>query len=519
MAKKVDIPVEVTGATKARDELKKTRQSVTDVGTAGVDQAQSAQRAAAAQGQSAASASSAASATQSGASAQTRGAEAAGDMANAQAHVAKEAGKAAREMDKAAAAARRAQSGKVLLKPQTDGLVELTDAHKKAAPAIKQTAQATNQFDDSAKTAITGILGQFNPMLASMANIGVDVAKGIKGISGALLGMVGAGAAIAGVIAFFQSIRNEIQKTKKEAEEFQQQIDKIRDKFTTSQERMATTLQSYNALTPETEKAAGEMRRRMERAGFARDTAEKTAPMAVMGGLDFSEAKLAAQLGVTGAQFDKPSDIRPTIDKLRETKPNMIADAERQIAALSKTQTAIKRRIAAGPQPVGAVQHSAEELTREGLIGAGTIPEDMPLADLRALLDEAENLANALKHMEDKGVIGVERRHAYPAEAWGGESLITRQKVRERMREIRGHQLLRARDIAKGAEFSPSEDIPSRIPQAAERGAQVAEAVQQITNHYNTTITQGTVHVYDRNGILGGGEALPIDVFEGGTLD
>ena len=59
---------------------------------------------------------------------------------------------------------------------------------------------------NSAKTAITGILGQFNPALASMANIGVDIAKGIKNVSGALLGMIGLGAGIAIIVAIFQKI-------------------------------------------------------------------------------------------------------------------------------------------------------------------------------------------------------------------------------------------------------------------------------------------------------------------------
>lgn len=81
---------------------------------------------------------------------------------------------------------------------------EQAEAARRAGANTRDAAKSVNQFDDSAKTAVTGILGAFNPALASLGNIAVDVVKGFSAMSGALLGTIAAGAGIAGLITLVQ---------------------------------------------------------------------------------------------------------------------------------------------------------------------------------------------------------------------------------------------------------------------------------------------------------------------------
>ena len=58
------------------------------------------------------------------------------------------------------------------------------------------------------------------------------------------------------MVGFFQSIRDQINKTRIDADKLVERIAKLRDEFADAQSTMAATLQRFGALTPETEKAS-----------------------------------------------------------------------------------------------------------------------------------------------------------------------------------------------------------------------------------------------------------------------
>jgi len=390
-----------------------------------------------------------------------------------------------------------------------------TAAHGKAKPAIKGTAKAVNQFDDSAKTALTGILGQFNPMLASLGNIAVDVAKGVTKISRALIGMLGIGAAVAGGVILFQKFREGIRRTIEDADRLEKRIQKLRDSFKEPQERMAATLQRFNALTKETEEASGTYRRRLERRrGFARETAVAIAPLAVLDQLTLQEAELAAQLAVQGVSFEKPGDIRKTLDELRKRHPQILADAQRQIELMQPTQTITKRRARAGGQPVGAVRYTPEEFAREELIGAAVIPEDMTLQDFRKRVNEARRLRGLLDHMRQTGKQWVARTKAHPetGTGWGWwkrylpitqggiERDLARLPATAWVPTVEKWERRGDEPLAEPSLPSGPVEVPESVRAAGVRGAQVPIAVNNITQNF-TTVNQGTAYNLDKYGM------------------
>jgi len=101
-------------------------------------------------------------------------------------------------------------------KASTSGLKEHAAAHEQAAGATKQTTQATQQFDHAAKTATIGILGRLHPTLGALGALAVNVAKGLKGISLGLLGMVGLGAAIGGIITYFERLAEKAREAEEQ---------------------------------------------------------------------------------------------------------------------------------------------------------------------------------------------------------------------------------------------------------------------------------------------------------------
>ncbi len=403
-----------------------------------------------------------------------------------------------------------------------------TAAQGKAAPAVKKTTQAVNQFDDSAKTAITGILGQFSPALASIGNIAVDVAKGFTKMSRALIGMLGVGVAIGVGVALFQKIRGEIRKTMEEAASLETRIDKLRHAFKEPQEKMAATLQRFGALTKETEQAAGGYRRRLERKGFLPETAVGIAPLAALDQLTTGEAEVAAQLAAQGISFEKPGDIRKALDGLRRRQPNVLDDAKRQIEAMQETQTVRARRARAVAQPVGDFTHRAMELAREELIGAGALPEDMSQREFRGRVEEARHVRGVLEYMRKTGKKWIDRTRAHPDAglkfAWIQRYFPTRRSViADRLKrmpatawvptvekwEHRGDDPL-AEPSLPGAPI----EVPESVRAAAARGAQVPATVNNITNN-QYTINQGLV--LDASGVMARPQQITPEIIENGV--
>jgi len=194
-------------------------------------------------------------------------------------------------------------------------------AHAKAAPAVKKTAQATNQFDDSAKTALTGILGQFNPMLASLGNIAVDVAKGIGKMTFALGGMLAIGVVISGLVALFRKMKEAAQA----AEAALERTTKAREKFARQQQepaaRIAADLQRMGAYSPENfERAIYTMYVAMEE-GVAKAKAAALAAPAMLAGL---KSWQIARLAVVGAKPETPEQAREMFAKLQAEQKTRI---------------------------------------------------------------------------------------------------------------------------------------------------------------------------------------------------
>ena len=57
----------------------------------------------------------------------------------------------------------------------------------KTTQATKKATKAQDQYNESAKTVLSGILGRLSPELAGLANVAVDLAKGLGHVSAALL--------------------------------------------------------------------------------------------------------------------------------------------------------------------------------------------------------------------------------------------------------------------------------------------------------------------------------------------
>ena len=88
----------------------------------------------------------------------------------------------------------------------------------KVAEKTEGAAKAQDKFNDSARTALTGVLGRLSPEMASLATVAVDVAKGIGQASVALLGMLGAGAALGGMVMAFRKIAAATERAARAAE-------------------------------------------------------------------------------------------------------------------------------------------------------------------------------------------------------------------------------------------------------------------------------------------------------------
>lgn len=73
-----------------------------------------------------------------------------------------------------------------------------------ASNSVEGASKSVEHFDDTAKSAVTGILGQLNPALGSLGNLAVDVVQGITRMSGALVGVIAVGAGISGLISLMR---------------------------------------------------------------------------------------------------------------------------------------------------------------------------------------------------------------------------------------------------------------------------------------------------------------------------
>lgn len=158
-------------------------------------------------------------------------------------------------------------------------------ATRKAAGATRTAAKAQDRFNDSAKTALTGILGRLSPEMASLANIGVDMAKGIGQASVALLGMVGAGAALGGIVWAYRKIAEAAEKA---AEAIKREARARLEAARGTSERqadMADTLESMAGLLGIAEKVTRQVDQMQKTRGIERDVASFGLMAQAIGGL------------------------------------------------------------------------------------------------------------------------------------------------------------------------------------------------------------------------------------------
>jgi hypothetical protein len=369
----------------------------------------------------------------------------------------------------------------------TGAVQEQAGAQSRAGRAIKDTTEAIGAAE-KAWIALRAVLGFVNPAIGRVVMLAKSVAGAIKASTAALVGLIGAGLAITGVIVFFERLNDKIAETKRRTDELIERWAKLRGQFGDVQETMADVLQRFGALTPATEKAAGEMRRRLERAGFKPATVAAISPLAVMEGLSPADAALAAQLQVMGARFEEPGDIRKVLDRMRKQAPDKVPAAQRQIEELAKTETGKKRRAIAAGQPLGGVQYTAEERAYWGLAASGAIGEEVSLADFRRNVDEARRLTEGLRRLKERGAIGMERRHVYPDELWGGRSLIFEPDIQKRLRELQGPMILGVIQREQGRERAAQQPFLGALP-----GGSV-EVPTVVYYHDDRTVNQGVVY-------------------------
>ena len=289
----VKIRVGVEGAGQAQRDLKKIGAGANEVGAA-----RSQQAAAMAQVSAASSAA---------ASAEASATAALGDSANAARMTAEEldrlAEARARDTERmlgSASAQARARAQLALggpIDPTTRRELELL------AGGLQKAGKAQSAFNDSAKTALTGLLGRLSPEMASLANVAVDVAKGMGQASVALLGMIGAGAALGGIVWAYRKIAEVAEKAAEAIKrEAQARLEAARG-TTERQADMAETLESMAGLLGIAEEVTEKVDEMQAMRGIPRDVASFGFMAQAIGGLtpEQVEQVMGAWL-VTGRQ-------------------------------------------------------------------------------------------------------------------------------------------------------------------------------------------------------------------------
>ncbi len=157
--------------------------------------------------------------------------------------------------------------------------------------ATKGATRAQDQYNDSAKTALTGILGRLSPEMAGLANIAVDLAKGIGGVSTALLGMVGAGAAVAGIAAVMEKLAEAARKAKEEFDRLRKARENAIGEARTLREDVAGKL--YEAGRPGGAEAGRQRVVDLMKQGIPQEAATFGAVAEQVGGLDPAQTRQA----------------------------------------------------------------------------------------------------------------------------------------------------------------------------------------------------------------------------------
>ena len=326
------------------------------------------------------------------------------------------------------------------LAKEFDGLANVIRQQEKAGASTEDLLKQRERLG----AVVRSLGGSFSGLIGDLGGVIELLMSG----SGAAVAFGGALAAVGAVSAVINRVKTEMAELRKEQEAIAKNAREMKAEFLGPQEQMAAVLQRFGGLTPETEAASGEMRRRLERnAGFDRGQATAVSPLAVLSGMSVEDTELAAQLLVSGVQFDSPDEMQKAVARLK-SQPEALAGVQRQIQTLPLTEKGKRVRAAAAAQPYGAVRQTETELAFETARGAGAIGTDVSFEQFKERLDEAERLIQAIGGLIRTKAAAVRRRDVYPDEAigWGptGEDLLTRDDLQDRLNEIHGHDLDRA---------------------------------------------------------------------------
>ncbi|MFH1730335.1 MAG: hypothetical protein ABIF82_01640 [Planctomycetota bacterium] len=244
------------------------------------------------------------------------------------------------------------------LNKELDGLGKLAAQEKKAAGSTEELTKQKEKLG----AAVRVMGGQFSGAVGDVGGLVELLMSGQR----AAIGFGGALAGLTAVISVVGYIRAEFAKLREEQEKLDESYKTLKTSFAGASDAMGDTLQRYGALNAETEKAAGNIRRQIERAGFKRETAVTVAPLAAMEQMTADEAILAAQLQAMGVALE-PGQVKKTIAELQQRRPGVIAGAREQIAALGETEVGGRRRFITKAQRFGAVERTPEELTVDAM--------------------------------------------------------------------------------------------------------------------------------------------------------
>ena len=372
--KRVDIPVKVTGSEEAKAALRGVATDVEDVGAAGSQQARGTQQAAAAavEGQRALR----------GYGAQAR-----------------QAAQAQGELNK------RALEGvkrHLMLGGSLDAISPNT---LKAAEAAKKGAKATAEYSDAAKTAAVGIIGQFSPALAALVNIASDVAKGFKGITASLVGIVTVGALIGGISYLFQRAADKAREFKEALEKVRVAQQKLADEQRKPYEQISESLRKVggysrvNTATAYRDQFLGAMA-----AGVPQDAAAQLAGVGFAAGLSADDLALLYSAGI---EPQTPAEAREALARIRRD-PKALADVARQARELrfspagltaAAESNDLRRRMETDPrfaEVVGAQSQDALVLERMKQLGMVD-----PNASIDVVDQARRELAEAQKTLDE----------------------------------------------------------------------------------------------------------------------
>ena len=188
--------------------------------------------------------------------------------------------------------------------------------------------------NESAKAALTGILGQFNPALGGLANIAVNVAKGIGGISVSLLATLGTGVAIAGIVKLFENLHEAAQR----AEEAIKRVQKARDEFAKEHlgplEQITADLTRVGGFSRENLRGAWNLAVAAMGQGVPERAAAERAGVSFAAGLTPDDLALLAAAGKTPKTTE---EARKALAEIR-SRPEVSADVQRQAQALRESR-------------------------------------------------------------------------------------------------------------------------------------------------------------------------------------